>query len=270
MLDCWLVESPSTVFCRFGGWSLGRFVCCHLAVTWSHCEGISMDKCHGSWSHSKRCETCNGSHGQTKRPRRNDVSETCHGAHCNKCDGHPQRNPLQGRIALHNDESLCFIMIDRHDSSWWFILVNHDNSSRWTSTIRCDASWWFIMMESSWWVMMIRQCESSGFIVMKHHYASSWLIMMIHHDESWWIMMIHHHEAPRGPEMIPSGGSIAFLLWVPWHFPRHLFAIVAFLPWLPCACAGVAARHGSFLLLGAASIAPVFAAVLRIACTHQA
>ena len=117
MLDCWLVESPSTVFCRFGGWSLGRFVCCHLAVTWSHCEGISMDKCHGSWSHSKRCETCNGSHGQTKRPRRNDASGTCHGAHCNKCDGHPQRNPLQSRIALHNDESLSFIMIDRHDSS---------------------------------------------------------------------------------------------------------------------------------------------------------
>ena len=109
MLDCWLVQSPSTVFCRFGGWSRGWFVCCHLAVTLSHFEHLSMDKCHGSQKVWTMQWVPWQNQATTAKWRLRNMSWW------------PlqqmQRTPLQGRMVLQSDESLCFIMMNHDDSS---------------------------------------------------------------------------------------------------------------------------------------------------------
>ena len=86
--------------------SLSWFLCCHLAVTSSHFEGLSMEKRHGS--HGRKHGKCNGSRGKKVtmvKGRRGQMSWRP----LQKGHDTPERNPFRA--------AWCFIRMKHHDSA---------------------------------------------------------------------------------------------------------------------------------------------------------
>jgi len=104
------------------------------------------------------------------------------------------------RMIHHNEWSLCIILMNLDDFSWWIMMVHHDEP----------------------WRMII-----------VHHHDESWrLIMMIYHDEapcgperipfmeeSWPFSHGRYGNSPRHFVY-----TVAFLPWLPWHL-SHFFAM---------------------------------------------
>jgi len=152
-----------------------------VAVTLSYFEGLGMEHCHGSHGKAWNMRWAPWQNGAHRKGLWRNVM-----AAMAKRQYKPWKESFQGCMVLHNDESSCFAVMNRHDPAWWIILINHHDSQWWIIMIHHDASSWFIVMndhDSSWWIMIV------------HHDASSWFILMNHHDSSWWVVVIHHHES---------------------------------------------------------------------------
>ena len=94
-------------------------------------------------------------------------------------------------LMIHHDHSL---MMNRHDSSWWIIVIHHN--------------------ESSWCIMVIGDNESWWFTLMSHRVVLKGFLSGL----SWPFPYGHHHIIPRRPFC-----HVRFLPWCPRHFskPRH-------------------------------------------------
>ena len=77
---------------------------------------------------------------------------------------------------------------------------------------------------------VLRNDESSWFIIINHDHSSRWIIMMDHHDSQCWFI----HDESSGCVMTPHDESswwfrmmkhpftvvMALFAWVSWHFPK--------------------------------------------------
>ena len=115
-------------------------------------------------------------------------------------------------VMIHHDAlSLCIVMMHHNDESSWLIITNRHNSS-----------WWLLMIHSE---KSLRWC-----ITISHDDESLWFVMMNHDDASWWITL--WITAPTWKDSF-QGCHGPFCHGRRDICPMHLFAMGAFLRWLP-------------------------------------
>ena len=123
---------------------------------------------------------------------------------------------------IHHDESARFIMVVDFDEPSCFVAMSH------------HSSWRAIMVNHHAWIIMMNPDDASCWIMMIHNDKSWWSVMMNHHDSScWFIVIIQHYKAPWSPELIPFRVWMFFCCGYHGMLPRHIFTMVAFLPWVP-------------------------------------
>ena len=94
------------------GWSLSLLLCCHLTVSLSHGEGLSMEQCHGR--HGKKgVNKYNGRHGEKATVAKRALDKNVMTPMV-KRSWTPWKESFQGRMVLQNDESSCFIVMSHH------------------------------------------------------------------------------------------------------------------------------------------------------------